>query len=66
MPLRSGQPPKPCRRLHPPAAQEQNHRSDSEVPSWADSAKQLEDFFEKIIQGDTTSTGLQPIAEIPR
>jgi teichuronic acid biosynthesis glycosyltransferase TuaC len=37
-----------------------------EVPSWVDSAKRLEDFFEKIIQGDTTSTGLQPIAEIPR
>jgi glycosyltransferase involved in cell wall biosynthesis len=37
-----------------------------EVPSWADSAKQLEDFFEKVIQGDTTSTGTQPIAEIAR
>ena len=37
-----------------------------EVPSWVDSAKQLEDFFEKIIQGDTTNTGPQPIAEIPR
>jgi teichuronic acid biosynthesis glycosyltransferase TuaC len=38
----------------------------SEVPSWADSAKQLADFFEKVIQGDTTSTGTQPIAEIAR
>jgi hypothetical protein len=37
-----------------------------EVPSWADSAKQLEDFFAKVIQGDTTSTGTQPIAGIAR
>ena len=27
----------------------------SEVPSWADSAKQLEHFFEKVIHEDTTS-----------
>jgi glycosyltransferase involved in cell wall biosynthesis len=37
-----------------------------EVPSWTDSAKQLANFFEKVIQGDTTSTGTQPIAEIAR
>lgn len=37
-----------------------------EVPSWADSAKQLADFFEKVNQGDTTNTGTQPIAEIAR
>jgi teichuronic acid biosynthesis glycosyltransferase TuaC len=27
----------------------------SEVPSWADSAKQLADFFAKVIRGDTTN-----------
>lgn len=37
------------------------------IPSWADSAKQLEYFFEKVIQeGGATSTPTQPISEIAR
>jgi len=38
----------------------------TEVPSWTDSARELEHFFEKAIQGDTTNTRAQPIAEIAR
>ena len=38
----------------------------TEVPSWTDSAKQLESFFEKIIGGDTTNTRTQPITEVAR
>ena len=36
----------------------------TEVPSWADSAKRLEHFFERVIQGNTTSARPQPMAEI--
>ncbi|HSE87031.1 MAG TPA: glycosyltransferase [Candidatus Binatia bacterium] len=38
----------------------------TEVPSWADSAKQLDSFFEKVLQGDTMNTETQPSTEIPR
>jgi glycosyltransferase involved in cell wall biosynthesis len=38
----------------------------TEVPSWTDSARELEHFFEKVLQGDTTNTRAQTIAEIAR
>jgi glycosyltransferase involved in cell wall biosynthesis len=38
----------------------------TEVPSWADSARQLESFFEKVLHGNTMNTQTQPIDEIPR
>jgi len=38
----------------------------TKVPSWADSAKQLEYFFEKIIQGDTANPRTQPAYSIAR
>jgi glycosyltransferase involved in cell wall biosynthesis len=38
----------------------------TEVPSWSDSAKQLEYFFEKIIQEDTADTRTHPTRSIAR
>jgi hypothetical protein len=37
---------------------------DAEVPSWTDSAKQLRDFLEAIVDGNTECRGLRSTLEI--